>query len=52
MSLENISLDQLVFGLQNYRLGLTECIMHSPFNLTDDVYHCSAIVRERKRQCF
>ncbi len=51
MSLENFSLDQLILSLQNYRLGITENIMHSPYKLNDDAYHCSAIVREKKRSC-
>lgn len=50
MSLDNILLDDLILCLRNNRLGITNHIINSPFNLNDDTYHCSAIVKERKKK--
>ena len=47
----NTTLDQLISFMSNHRLGITNNITKSPFELNDDRYHCSAIIREKKRSC-
>jgi len=45
-------MDQLVSDLCDLRLGITKNINISPYILKDNFFHCSAIIREKKRNVF